>query len=67
VTEAKRAPDNTGLAWSEYRCSCGGRAAMGIMSLVARCDTCPRVYVFGMRAHGWYSDIEAANKAEAAH
>jgi hypothetical protein len=57
------APDNTGLCWDSYQCECGGIAPMGIMSLVAYCLNCPRVYV---HAKGWYRSIYAANEAERA-
>lgn len=57
-------PDTTGLAWDTYRCECGGEAPMGIMSVVAHCQSCPRVYVTGVYARGWFSNIDAANAAE---
>ncbi len=51
-------PDNTGLVWDSYICNCGGHALMGIMSLVARCPNCPRVYAMGR----WHASLDEANK-----
>ena len=53
------------LAWDSYKCKCGGDAVMGIMSLVARCDKCPRVFAYvSMTGKGrWFPDINAANEA----
>ena len=53
------------LAWDSYSCNCGGTAVMGVMSLVARCDKCPRVYAqVDMSGGGrWFSTIADANKA----
>ncbi len=52
------------LAWASYRCECGGTAVMGVMSLVAHCDRCPRVYVHGRYARGWFANVEEANERE---
>lgn len=54
----------TELAWDSYRCQCGGEAVMGIMSLVAHCDKCPRVYVSSFSGNRWYSNIAEANDVE---
>lgn len=57
----------TQLVWDVYHCKCGGEAAMGIMSLIAKCDKCPRVYASGQYARGWFSSREEANQVEADH
>ena len=48
------------MNWNNYTCpNCGAEAAMGIMSLVARCPNCPAVYVQDSARTGWYAS-EAA-------
>jgi hypothetical protein len=58
-----------GWDWDAYECECGGRAAMGVMSLVAHCDKCPRVYAqVSMSGKGqWFPNIDAANEEYAAN
>jgi Bacterial regulatory protein, Fis family len=52
-----------GLLWATYRCDCGGTAVMGIMSLVAKCPDCPRVFAHAESEPRWYPSIDAAFEA----
>jgi len=48
------------LVWDCYVCpNCGGRAPMGLMSVIARCCDCGWVYIQDGYATGWYESVEA--------
>ena len=54
----------TELVWDVYRCECGGEALMGLVSLVAHCPDCPRVYArFAINKGAWFANIDEANAA----
>jgi len=56
--------EHTELVWDAYHCECGGTAVMPLMSLVARCDRCPRVYAaIAIGKRQWFPNIDAANEA----
>jgi hypothetical protein len=60
-------PEQPGTTMNEspgdYRCECGAWANMGIMSLVARCPNCPRVYACFDQNGRWFANIDEANAA----
>jgi hypothetical protein len=54
----------TELVWNIYPCECGGTAVMPLVSLVARCDRCPRVYAaVAVGDRRWFANIDEANAA----
>jgi hypothetical protein len=54
----------TELVWDTYKCECGGTAVMKLVSLVAHCDQCPRVFAaVDVGDRRWFPNIDEANAA----
>lgn len=49
--------------WNEVACRCGGKAVIGLMSLVSHCGSCQRVFVSSVYFRGWYESEQEALQA----